>query len=160
MNQVVIQVEGLSASYGRGRRRVQALRDVDLEVRAGEIFGLLGPNGAGKTTLLACVEGLHKPTEGRVRIDGVEVDSRAEVTKGKLGIQLQHTALLDDLTVGELVEVYAALYGVFLSREQVSGLLERLDLGEERSRVARRLSGGQKQRLALALSIALSLIHI
>jgi ABC-2 type transport system ATP-binding protein len=120
MNQSVIQIESLSASYGRGQRLVQALHDVSLEVRAGEIFGLLGPNGAGKTTLLSCVEGLHKPAEGRVRIDGVDVAGQPAVTKGKLGIQLQHTALLDDLTVAELVEVYAGLYQVYLSGEQVS----------------------------------------
>lgn len=154
MNQSVIQIESLSASYGRGQRLVQALHDVSLEVRAGEIFGLLGPNGAGKTTLLSCVEGLHKPAEGRVRIDGVDMAGQPAVTKGKLGIQLQHTALLDDLTVAELVEVYAGLYQVYLSGEQVSTLLDRLELGEQRDRLARRLSGGQKQRLALALSIA------
>lgn len=154
MNQSVIQIESLSASYGRGQRLVQALHDVSLEVRAGEIFGLLGPNGAGKTTLLSCVEGLHKPAEGRVRIDGVDVAGQPAVTKGKLGIQLQHTALLDDLTVAELVEVYAGLYQVYLSGEQVSTLLDRLELGEQRKKLARRLSGGQKQRLALALSIA------
>jgi ABC-2 type transport system ATP-binding protein len=154
MNGPVIQVERLSASYGRGAKRVQALHEVSLEVRAGEIFGLLGPNGAGKTTLLSCVEGLHPPMEGSVRVGGVEVSREPVVAKSKLGIQLQHTALLDDLTVAELVEVYAALYEVYLSTDQVSGLMERFGLGESRNKLARRLSGGQKQRLALALSLA------
>jgi ABC-2 type transport system ATP-binding protein len=154
MNGTVIQVDGLSATYGRGANLVQALRDVSLEVQLGEIFGLLGPNGAGKTTLLSCVEGLHKPAGGRVRVGSVDVSSDPTAAKQKLGIQLQHTALLDDLTVAELVEVYAALYEVYLSADQVSRLLDRFDLSENRNKLARRLSGGQKQRLALALSVA------
>jgi ABC-2 type transport system ATP-binding protein len=153
-NGSVIRIEDLSATYGRGAKLVQALRDVRLHVRAGEIFGLLGPNGAGKTTLLSCVEGLHKPARGRVWVGGVDVFSRPAAAKRKLGIQLQHTALLDDLTVVELVEVYAALYEVYLSPNQVSGLLDRFGLSENRTKLARRLSGGQKQRLAVALSIA------
>jgi ABC-2 type transport system ATP-binding protein len=154
MSGLVIQVERLSASYGRGAKRVQALREVSLEVQAGEIFGLLGPNGAGKTTLLSCLEGLHKFFGGQVQVGGVDVSRQPSAAKHKLGIQLQHTALLDDLTVAELVEVYSALYEVYLGVDQVSELLGRFGLGEQRKRLARRLSGGQKQRLALALSIA------
>ncbi len=153
-NGPVIQVEHLSATYGRGKKRVQALRDVSLEVREGEIFGLLGPNGAGKTTLLSCVEGLHKPAGGRVWVGGMDVASQPGAAKRKLGIQLQHTALLDDLTVAELVEVYAALYQVYLDADQVSTLLDRFGLGDNGKKLARRLSGGQKQRLAVALAVA------
>jgi ABC-2 type transport system ATP-binding protein len=130
------------------------LRDVSLEIRAGEIFGLLGPNGAGKTTLLSCVEGLHPPARGAVKVGGLDVADRSAATKAMLGIQLQHTALLDDLTVAELMEVYAALYEVYLTADQVSTLLDRFGLADSRSKLARRLSGGQKQRLALALSVA------
>jgi ABC-2 type transport system ATP-binding protein len=154
MKEIAIRIDRLSATYGRGASLVQALRDVSLEIEVGEIFGLLGPNGAGKTTLLSCVEGLHGPAEGSVWVGGVDVASEPAVAKRKLGIQLQHTALLDDLTVAELVEVYAALYQVYLGADQVSELLNRFDLAENRNRLARRLSGGQKQRLALALSIA------
>ena len=150
----VIQVKRLSATYGRGAKRVEALREVSLEIQAGEIFGLLGPNGAGKTTLLSCLEGLHEPAEGRVRVGGLDVSVEPAAAKRNLGIQLQHTALLDDLTVAELVEVYAALYEVYLNTDQVSELLERFGLSENRNNLARRLSGGQKQRLALALSVA------
>ena len=86
MNGTVIQVDGLSATYGRGTNLVQALRDVNLEVQLGEIFGLLGPNGAGKTTLLSCVEGLHKPAAGKVRVGGVDVSSDPTAAKQKLGL--------------------------------------------------------------------------
>jgi ABC-2 type transport system ATP-binding protein len=123
-------------------------------VETGEIFGLLGPNGAGKTTLLACVEGLHKPQHGQVHVDGLNVQTDTAATKRRLGIQLQKTALMDDLTVGELIEVYAALYEVYLTSRQIDDLLVRFDLLEKRNTLARRLSGGQQQRLALAVSIA------
>jgi ABC-2 type transport system ATP-binding protein len=154
MNGIVIRVDRLSAAYGRGAKRVQALTEVSLEIGAGEIFGLLGPNGAGKTTLLSCVEGLHEPAGGEVQVGDADVSSEPVAAKRKLGIQLQHTALLDDLTVAELVQVYAALYEVYLTVDQVSELLDRFGLSENRKRLSRRLSGGQRQRLALALSVA------
>ena len=150
MSQPIIDAQNLTAAYGS----IAALRGVNLTVEKGEIFGLLGPNGAGKTTLLACVEGLHKPTGGQVYVGGLSVQSDAAATKRQLGIQLQKTALLDDLTVAELVEVYAALYEVYLSPEQINNLLKRFDLVEKRTTLARRLSGGQQQRLALAVAIA------
>ena len=151
---IVIQVDRLSATYGRGANVVEALRDVSLEIQAGEIFGLLGPNGAGKTTLLSCVEGLHKPARGTARVGGVDVSAEPTAAQHKLGIQLQHAALLDDLTVAELVQVYAALYEVYLSADQISSLLNRFGVSEKHNKLARRLSGGQRQRLALALAVA------
>jgi ABC-2 type transport system ATP-binding protein len=154
MAEMVIRVDRISATYGRGANLVRALRDVSLEIQAGEIFGLLGPNGAGKTTLLSCVEGLHRPVEGKVRVGVVDVSGEPTLAQRKLGIQLQHTALLDDLTVAELVQVYAALYEVYLSADQISRLLDRFGVSENRDKLARRLSGGQKQRLALALAVA------
>jgi ABC-2 type transport system ATP-binding protein len=84
----------------------------------------------------------------------VDASGKPSVAQGKLGIQLQHTALLDDLTVAELVQVYAALYRVYLGADQVSELLDRFGMSENRNKLARRLSGGQKQRLALALAVA------
>ena len=150
MSQPIIDAQNLIASYGS----TQALKGVNLTVEKGEIFGLLGPNGAGKTTLLACVEGLHKPKQGRVHIGGINVQSDPAATKRQLGIQLQKNALLDDLTVAELVEVYGALYEVYLSADQINKFLARFDLVEKRNTLARRLSGGQQQRLALAVAIA------
>lgn len=150
MSQPIIDAQNLIAAYGS----IQALKGVSLTVEKGEIFGLLGPNGAGKTTLLACVEGLHKPTGGSVHIGGFNVQTDSTATKRQLGIQLQRTALMDDLTVAELVEVYAALYEVYLTSGQINDLLARFDLVEKRNVLARRLSGGQQQRLALAVSIS------
>jgi len=150
MLQPIIETQDLTATYGS----VRALNGVNLTVNKGEIFGLLGPNGAGKTTLLACVEGLHKPQNGQVHVTGMNVQANTVATKRQLGIQLQKTALLDDLTVAELVEVYAALYEVYLTSAQIDAFLTRFDLVEKRNTLARRLSGGQQQRLALAIAIA------
>lgn len=150
MSQPIIDVQSLTAVYGS----TQALKGVNLKVEKGEIFGLLGPNGAGKTTLLAVVEGLHKPKDGSVHIGGINVQADSTATKRQLGIQLQRTALMDDLTVTELVEVYAALYEVHLTSGQINDLLARFGLVEKRNVPARRLSGGQQQRLALAVAIA------
>ena len=150
MSQTMIDVRNLTASYGS----LTALNGVNLTVAKGEIFGLLGPNGAGKTTLLANVEGLHQPKQGEVHVGGISVQADAAAAKRQLGIQLQKTALLDDLTVAELVEVYAALYEVYLTSKEIDALLARFDLVEKRNTLARRLSGGQQQRLALAVAIA------
>jgi len=154
MNEPMIEIENVSAAYGRGPRRVEALHGVSLAVQPGEIFGLLGPNGAGKSTLLACVEGLHRPEQGRVRVAGHDVQRAPNLAKRQLGIQLQKTALLDDLTVSELIEVYSALYEVFPTPAQSADLLARFGLTEHSRKLARRLSGGQQQRLALALAVA------
>jgi len=150
MSRTMIGAQNLTAAYGA----TLALQGVNLSVEKGEIFGLLGPNGAGKSTLLACLEGLHKPIQGSVQVGGINVAVDPTATKRQLGIQLQRTALMDDLTVAELLEVYAALYEVYLTSSQINALLERFDLGEKRNTLARRLSGGQQQRLALAVAIA------
>jgi len=154
MSKPMIEIRGLCASYGSGAERVLALQDVTLEIMEGEIFGLLGPNGAGKTTLLSCIEGLKRPDQGSAMVDDIDVWTDPIAAKSSLGIQLQQTALLDDLTVGELVEVYAALYQVHLNRDQIQALLDQFGIGEFRNKLARRLSGGQKQRLAVALAVA------
>ncbi len=159
MSDSIIHLTGLHATYRRGRQRVIALDGVSLDVRRGEIFGLLGPNGAGKTTLLSVVEGLVRPQRGAAVLDGIDVGAAAsaadrQAAKRKLGIQLQRSALLDDLTAVELVRVYAALYNVRLSTAAAEALLARFDLAGEAHAYARRLSGGQQQRLALAVAVA------
>ncbi|WP_374686976.1 ABC transporter ATP-binding protein [Promineifilum sp.] len=154
MSDPIIQLTGIHAAYRHGRQRVTALDGVDLTVEHGEIFGLLGPNGAGKTTLLSILEGLLRPDRGRVTLDGIDVLAAPAEAKRRLGIQLQRSALIDDLTVAELVHLYSSLYEVEMSKAQVDELLARFDLADKVRSFARRLSGGQQQRLALALAVA------
>ena len=153
MNQPIIQLTQVSAYYRARRQHVQALKQVDLAVQPGEIFGLLGPNGAGKTTMLSCIEGLH-PYEGTITVDGLDVRRHTHQVKRKLGIQLQRSALISNLTAAELVRTYAALYEVYLDRRQIMALLAQVQLTEQANALARQMSGGQQQRLALALAMA------
>jgi ABC-2 type transport system ATP-binding protein len=152
MEQDIVRITDLHASYGSGQRRVQALQAVDLHVRTGEIFGLLGPNGAGKSTLLAVLEGLHRPDHGSVQVAGIDVVAHPQQVKRLLGIQLQHTSLMDDLNAGELMQVYAAMYEFFLTPAEIARRLAEYGLEGLAKVFPRRLSGGQQQRLALALS--------
>jgi ABC-2 type transport system ATP-binding protein len=152
MEQDIVRITGLHAAYGRGARRVQALQAVDLHVQAGEIFGLLGPNGAGKSTLLAVLEGLHRPDHGTVQVAGIDVTAHPQRVKRLLGIQLQHTSLMDDLNASELMQVYAAMYEVFLTPAEIERRLGEYGLQGQAKVFPRRLSGGQQQRLALALA--------
>jgi ABC-2 type transport system ATP-binding protein len=145
-----IDITGLAHTYTQGARNTVALRGVDLRVRRNEIFALLGPNGAGKTTLLSALEGLLEPDRGTVRVAGLPVDAG----KHLLGVQLQRTSLLENLSARELIELYAGLYGVYLSRAQIDALLAQFDLREQADKLTRRMSGGQQQRLALALAVA------
>ncbi len=154
MTTPIVQLNNIHAAYNRGRDRVVALDGVDLTINHGEIFGLLGPNGAGKTTLLSIVEGLMRPESGQVTLDGIDVLARPNDAKKLLGIQLQRSALLDDLTAAELVRLYAALYEVDLPAARVAELLDRFGLADKARVYARRLSGGQQQRLALAVAVA------
>ena len=154
MSDPIIHLTDLHAAYKRGRERVVALDGVSLSIERGEIFGLLGPNGAGKTTLLSILEGLLRPERGAAVLDGIDVLTNPQAAKSRLGVQLQRSALLDDLTAVELVRLYAALYDVRLGRADAERLLAAFDLSAEAHAYARRLSGGQQQRLALALAVA------
>ncbi len=135
-------------SYGP----VRAVDGATLEIREGEIFGLLGPNGAGKTTTLSAVEGLLKPDAGSVLVEGIDIQKDPLVAKAQMGIQLQSTGFHPDLTVLEIVRLYAGLHGVDLPRSQALASLAELGLAEEASRRVSQLSGGQRQRLSLLIA--------
>jgi ABC-2 type transport system ATP-binding protein len=145
----IIGIRDLRVRYGA----LLAVDGLSLDIRRGEIFGLLGPNGAGKTTTLLCVEGLRRPDEGSIVVAGHDVARETSAVKRTLGVQLQRSALFGELTATELVQLYAAMYDVFPSRQEALALLERVGLGPKASARAEQLSGGQQQRLALALAL-------
>lgn len=145
----VIQVDNLSKSYGN----VTAVDDMSFRVRKGEIFGFLGPNGAGKSTTLNILEGLRKMDGGQVRVLGLDVNQDAKAIKAQIGVQLQSTSLLPDLTVFEQVQLFSRLYGVQHNRQEIMSLLEQVGLEEKATAFPDNLSGGQRQRLALALAL-------
>jgi ABC-2 type transport system ATP-binding protein len=141
-----IQVEALRKSYGD----FAAVKGIDFEVRAGEVFGLLGPNGAGKTTTVEILEGLRARSGGRVSVLGFDPEVQTRQVKDRIGVCLQATNLQEKIHVQEAVELFASFY-----TKTVNGtaLLKRLQLWEKRDQHYSKLSGGQKQRLALALAM-------
>jgi ABC-2 type transport system ATP-binding protein len=142
----LVEAAGLVKDYGRER----ALAGVSFELAPGGVVGLLGPNGAGKTTLVEILEGLRSPTAGRTRVFGLDPERDAREIRRRLGVQLQATALPAELTVREVLALYAAFYPRTLPMAEV---LEQVDLaGKERAQT-RTLSGGERQRLALALAL-------
>ena len=145
----VIQVKNLSKSYGK----VKAVIDISFDVKKGEIFGFLGPNGAGKTSTLSILEGLHKADSGKVSILGMDINTDVKKIKSRIGVQLQNTSLLPDLTVFEQVRLFGQLYGSRPENSEIEALLELVGLSEKASDFPDRLSGGQRQRLSLALAL-------
>jgi ABC-2 type transport system ATP-binding protein len=141
-----IQVEALTKSYGS----FPAVKGIDFEVRAGEVFGMLGPNGAGKTTTVEILEGLRTRSGGRVSVLGCDPEVQTRQLKDRVGVCLQSNNLQEKLKVREAMELFAAFYTRTVDGTQ---LLKRLQLWEKRDTAYAKLSGGQKQRLALALAL-------
>jgi ABC-2 type transport system ATP-binding protein len=142
----IIAVQDLRKSYGT----VEAVRGIDFEVYAGEVFGLLGPNGAGKTTTVEILEGLRPRTGGEVRVLGFDPDRQKMRLKDQIGVCLQATNLPDKMRVYEALELFAAFYS---RAGDGDALLKRLQLWDKRAAAYGTLSGGQKQRLAIALAL-------
>jgi ABC-2 type transport system ATP-binding protein len=141
-----ISVSGLRKSYGR----LTAVDGISFEVRAGEIFGLVGPNGAGKTTTIECLEGMRAAEEGRIRLLDLDPQRNGYALRERIGIQLQQSALPDDIKVWEALDLFSSYYRRAVPWEP---LLERLGLAEKRNASYAKLSGGQKQRLFIALAL-------
>ncbi|HWM09337.1 MAG TPA: ABC transporter ATP-binding protein [Solirubrobacteraceae bacterium] len=142
----MIEVEGLRRSYGR----VEAVRGVSLQVRRGELFALLGTNGAGKTTTIEVLEGLQRPTAGRVRVLGMDpIDDRARL-RPRTGMMLQDGGFTGALTVHETIEVWRSLTA---GPRPTAEALELVELGERADVAVERLSGGERRRLELALAL-------
>src|ERR1700743_3884044 len=119
-NSPVLQVQQLNVFYGS----FQAVRQVSFEVQPGEIFGLLGPNGAGKTSTLSAVEGLIKPGSGTIRVAGYDNKQQPLHARACMGVQLQSTSFQPELTISEIIRLYAGIHGVELSKERLSQILD------------------------------------
>ncbi len=126
---------------------VIAVDGIGLSIPQGICFGLLGPNGAGKTTTIEMLEGIHLPTSGEVLYKGEPLGKRY---REEVGIQFQHTALQEFLTVRETLELFERLYHHTLP---IAELIELCALADILNRDTRKLSGGQRQRLLLALAL-------
>jgi ABC-2 type transport system ATP-binding protein len=150
-SRLAIEAENLTKRFGA----FTAVDHINLRVRVGENFGLLGPNGAGKTTTIRMITGVIKPTEGSVRVFGIDVVKERDKAIRKIGYMPQRFSLYEDLTVEENLMLYGSLQGLRGQhlRERVNELMDRFYLREIRGRMAGRLSGGMKQRLSLAVAL-------
>ncbi len=148
---IVIRTEGLTKNFGP----LQAMREVDLAIYRGEIFGLVGPDGAGKTTIMRMLSGVMRPDAGKIYVDGVDVGANAEGAKLRLSYMPQRFGLYEDLTVAENIFFYGELFSVPRGERvaRSNELLEAAGLLPFRRRLAGQLSGGMKQKLGLVCAL-------
>jgi ABC-2 type transport system ATP-binding protein len=146
MAEAVISVEGLRKSYGE----LEAVRGIDLEVAAGEIFAFLGPNGAGKTTTVEILEGYRSRSAGRVRVLGVDPQNADRNWRQRVGFVLQESRPVAELTPREAVEQYA---GYYAHPREVDETVSLVGLEEKADVRTSKLSGGQQRRLDVALAL-------
>ncbi len=132
---------------------VRAVDDLSLTIRRGEIFSLVGPDGAGKTTAIRMMCGVLEPTEGAIRILGLDLHTQRAEMKKHVGYLSQRFSLYGDLTVSENIDFFAEIHRVGDFRARKEELLEFTRLSAFRDRLAGRLSGGMKQKLALACTL-------
>ena len=144
----VLRVSDLTISYGN----FLAVRNVSFEVKPGEIFGLLGPNGAGKTSTLSAIEGLLKPDSGEISIAGFDISKQPLQAKANMGVQLQSTSFQPELTITEIIRLFAGIYGVSLTSEKLKTILQDVKLEDAASKKFSQLSGGQQQRISLVIA--------
>jgi len=148
---VVIGAKNLNKVFGS----FQAVKNFQLEIRNGEIYGLLGANGAGKTTAIKIICGLLDPTSGSVALLGKSKGLRSAAVRSRIGYMSQKFALYDDLSIGENLDFYARLYGVDESvrEERKKWVLDSAELSGEARMVTGSLPGGWKQRVAFGAAV-------
>lgn len=149
--QSAVVIENLQKRYGE----VQAVKDVSLEIKPGEIFGLLGPNGAGKTTTIRCLCTLTLPDAGSLEVMGVSVVDEPRRVRQRLGYIAQEVALDKVLTGRELLELQAAIYHLpgKLAKVRIDQMIELLELTDWADKKTGTYSGGLKKRLDLAAGL-------
>ena len=147
----IISVRGLTKTYASG---FQALKGVDLEIQAGEIFALLGPNGAGKTTLIGIICGLVRPTAGTVIADGHDIAKDYRAARSTIGLVPQelHTDAFE--TVWATVSFSRGLFGKPPNKAHVEKVLRDLSLWDKKDSKILALSGGMKRRVMIAKALS------
>lgn len=145
----VIQVENFKQQFGK----VIVLKNINLEVKKGEILGLLGPSGSGKTTLVKSLVGMSKSTEGKVSVLDTIMPSLSVVSK--IGYMAQSDALYEDLNATDNILFFASLYGLKgkEARKRTIEVLRLVLLNEHGKKLVRDFSGGMKRRLSLAIAL-------
>lgn len=146
MTNVAVSVTELVKRYNNHT----AVNGISFEVRRGEVFGLLGPNGAGKTSTLECIEGMRKFEGGRIVVAGCDAAAGGKALRGKLGVQLQASALPDSIKAAEAMSMICGWHGI----KPRLDLIEKFGLDPAMKQTYHQMSAGQKRRLNLALAMA------
>lgn len=148
---IVIDIDGVCKSY----KNVKALDDFSLHIDKGELFGLIGPNGAGKTTFLKILAGLLNIDEGKITIDGNDMQKNRRKISEIVGYMPDFFGVYDNLKVMEYMEFYCAAYYIYDGDtvKKINNLLERVGLLEKADMYVDQLSRGMKQRLCLARTL-------
>ena len=150
-----IAIRGLTKTFGKGDRAVEAVRGIDLDVEAGETFGFLGPNGAGKSTTVKMLTTLLTITAGSASVAGVDVASDPDEVRRRIGVALQEAGLDPRQNGRELLVLQARLFGMSTAEaaERAEQLLALVELEDAADRRIKTYSGGMKRRLDLASAL-------
>ena len=150
-NKNVVHVKNLKKTYSKkGTNRVEALKNLNLEVKEGEIFGFLGPNGAGKSTFINILGGSVIKTEGSVNVWGFDLDKSPRQVRASIGIVPQEVNVDPFFSPKKLLELQAGLYGVKKKDRITDTILKLVSLEKQANSYTRSLSGGMKRRLLVA----------
>ncbi len=146
--QGIIRISGLTKDFGN----LTALKDVNLEIGQGELFGLLGPNGAGKTTLISILSTILPPSRGTAMVCGHDVRTQQNAVRRAIGIVFQDPSLDDELTGEENLDFHGRLYGMRagLRASRIDEVLALVDLSRRRNDQVKTYSGGMRRRLEIA----------
>ena len=161
----MIQLQHISKVY-EGATRVEALKDISLDVKEGEIFGIIGQSGAGKSTLIRCINMLEAPTSGSVIVNGTDLTtlSKSDLRKARkdIGMIFQHFNLLSSRTVYDNVAFPLELQGLSKSeiKERITPILDIVGLTERMNNYPSQLSGGQKQRVGITIVLITHEMHV
>jgi putative ABC transport system ATP-binding protein len=153
-----VEARELRRQYGEGTTAVEALRGVDIDVKAGELVAVMGPSGSGKSTLMHILAGLDKPSSGTVTIAGTEItqlddSALTKLRRKHIGFVFQFFNLLPMLDAEENVLLPLSIAGEKPDRAWLDDLLTRMGLDKRRSHRPSELSGGEQQRVAIARSL-------
>lgn len=155
----MITIENLSKCFQIGGDKIWAVKDVNLHINRGEIFGIIGLSGAGKSTLIRCLNRLEEPTNGQIIIDGVDITSLNKVElrniRKEIGMIFQHFNLLSQKTVFQNIAFPLELekQDKQIIKTKVNKLLDFVELTDKKDAYPSELSGGQKQRVAIARAL-------
>ena len=151
MSEDLISINNLSKTYSNG---LNALKEVNLNIKKGEILAMLGPNGAGKTTLISIICGIVTPSSGKVGVDGFDIIKDYREARAKIGLVPQELTLENFETVFNNVSYTRGLYGKAPNPQHIEKILKELSLWDKKDNRLRQLSGGMKRKVLIAKALS------